>query len=153
MIQRIQSVYLFVAAVLTFCLFALPYIAIGNAFMMFNVTVCHISPVVPGMQATTMVPLAAITLCAAVLCLITIFLFSNRTRQMKIVRLNIVLQAIVLIGMVAYIYGIKNSVGAGVAFSPKFAFVLPAVNIVLLLLAYRGIKADDDLVKSADRLR
>lgn len=153
MIQRIQSIYLFVAAALTFCLFALPYVAIGNAFIMFNVTVCHISPVVPGIQATTMVPLAAITLCAATLCLITIFLFGNRTRQMKIVRLNIVLQAIVLIGMVAYIYGIKHSVGAGVAFSPKFAFVLPAVNIVLLLLAYRGIKADDDLVKSADRLR
>ena len=153
MIQRIQSIYLFVAAALTFCLFVMPYVAIGNAIMMFNATVCHLSPAVPGMQTTTMVPLATITLCAAMLCLIAIFLYGNRTRQMKVVKLNVVLQAIVLIGMVAYIYGIKHKMGVGVAFSPKFAFVFPAINIVLLLLAYRGIKADDDLVKSADRLR
>ena len=153
MIQRIQSVYLFVTAVLTVCLFVLPYVAIGNAFLMFNVTVFRLSPEVPGMQATTMLPLTAITLCAAVLCLIAIFMYGNRTRQMKVVKLNIVLQAVLLIGMVAYLFGIKNTMGASVTFSPKFAFAFPVISIVLLFLAYRGIKADDDLVKSADRLR
>ena len=153
MIQRIQSVYLFVAAVLTFCLFVMPYVAIGNAFMMFNATVFRLSPAVPGMQTTTMFPLAAITLCAAVLCLIAIFMYGNRTRQMKVVKLNIALQVVLLIGMAAYMFGIKHSMGVEVAFSPKFAFAFPVVSAVLLFLAYRGIKKDDDLVKSADRLR
>ena len=31
--------------------------------------------------------------------------------------------------------------------------VIPVVNLILLLLASRGIKKDDDLVKSYDRLR
>ena len=72
---------------------------------------------------------------------------------MKTVRLNILFQVIVLVGMVAYAFGIKQSVGMGSSITPKFALILPIINIVLLILAYKGIKADDDLVKSADRLR
>lgn len=153
MIQRIQSVYLFVAAALTFCLLGIPYASIGNLLMKFKVTACRLSPMLPGMKDATMLPLAVITLCAALLCVITIFLFKNRTRQMKTVRLNILFQVIVLVGMVAYAFGIKQSVGMGSSITPKFALILPIINIVLLILAYKGIKADDDLVKSADRLR
>ena len=152
MIQRIQSVYLFVAAALTFCLFAIPYTTVGNLLMKVKVTVCHLSPMFPGKE-TAMLPLAIITVCAALLCIIAIFLFANRARQMRVVRLNIVLQAIVLIGMVAYAFAIRHSMGMGASIRPSFASVLPVVNIILLLLAKRGIKADDDLVKSADRLR
>lgn len=153
MIQRIQSVYLFVAAALTCCLFGLPYASIGNKILTFNVTVFHLSPAVPGMQASTMLPLTAITICAALLCVITIFLFGNRTRQIKIVRLNIMLQIVVLLGMAAYCVGLQHSIGMGTSFSPRFASAIPVVNIILLVMAYKGIKADDDLVKSADRLR
>ncbi len=35
----------------------------------------------------------------------------------------------------------------------NFRIVIPVVNLILLLLASRGIKKDDDLVKSYDRLR
>ena len=153
MIQRIQSVYLFVAAVLTLCLFGVPYAGFGSGNTIFSATVCHLSPAADGVSATALAPLAAITLCAAVLCLIAIFMYSNRTRQMKVVKLNIALQVVVLIGMAAYCYGLQKAMGEGVAFSPKFAFIFPIISVLLLILAYRGIKADDDLVKSADRLR
>ena len=98
-------------------------------------------------------PLATVTLCAAIFCLITIFLYANRVRQMKIVRYNIAVQAIVMIGMVMCCFYMQRSAGSMATVSPRFAFVIPAVNIILLILANRGIKADDDLVKSADRLR
>lgn len=161
MIQRVQTIYLFVVAALTFCLFCLPFVGVGvgNAYMMFNfnVTACHMSPAPPiqGLQATKLLPLAIVTLCAALFCLVTIFLFANRTRQMKFVRFGIVFQAVVLIGMVVFCHILQNAAGqmATITITPKFAFVIPAVNIILLILANRGIKADDDLVKSADRLR
>jgi len=159
MIQRIQTIFLFVAAVLTFCLFCLPFVGVGvgNGFMMFNfnVTACHMSPAPPiqSLQASKLLPLAIVTLCAALFCLVTIFLFANRARQMKFVRFGIVFQAIVLIGMVVFCHILQNAAGQMATLNPKFAFVIPAVNIILLILANRGIKADDDLVKSADRLR
>ncbi len=153
MIQRIQSVYLFVAAALTCCLFGLPFAGIGKGFLTFSVTACHLSPKVPGMNSTTMLPLAIATLCVAVLCLINIFLFGSRTRQMKIVKLNIVLQVVMLLGMVAYCIGLQRGMGMGASIHPRFAFAIPVVNVILLILAYKGIKAADDLVKSADRLR
>ena len=37
--------------------------------------------------------------------------------------------------------------------TPQFGVCLPIVSIVLYWLAYKGIKHDDDLVRSADRLR
>ena len=156
MIQRIQSIYLFVAAALTFCLFVIPFagfefhFCVGNNIPYFNMTVCHTSPSFS--FANRMLPLAITTLCAALLCLIAIFLYSDRSRQMKVVKLCIAIQAIVLIAMVAYCLSIGN-VGFSAKINPKIAAVFPIVNIVLLLLAYRGIKADDDIVKSADRLR
>ncbi|MBP5667734.1 MAG: DUF4293 domain-containing protein [Salinivirgaceae bacterium] len=153
MIQRIQTIYLFVAAVLTFCLFCLPFANVGNGFMSLSVTACNISPSTPLMQSSKMWPLATVTLCAAIFCLITIFLYANRVRQMKIVRYNIAVQAIVMIGMVMCCFYMQRSAGSMATVSPRFAFVIPAVNIILLILANRGIKADDDLVKSADRLR
>lgn len=153
MIQRIQSIYLFLATAITCCLFAVPYTAVGNAIMKFKVTACHISPMLPGMKDSTMLPLSIITACAAVICLISIFLYGNRTRQMKIVRLCTLLQVVVLIGMVAYAFGVKQPMPLGATIKPQFAMALPVVNIILLIMANRRIKADDDLVKSADRLR
>lgn len=153
MIQRVQTIYLFVAAALTFCLFGLPFANVGNGFMTFNVTAYQISPTVPLVQMPKMWPLATVTLCAAIFCLVAIFLYANRARQMKMVRYNIAVQAIVMIGMVICCFNMQRTAGSMATVSPRFAFIIPAVNIVLLILANRGIKADDDLVKSADRLR
>ena len=153
MIQRIQSVYLFVAAVLTFCIFALPFACfeiIRTPWPM-EVTACHLTTL-PSIlfPRTIMLPLAIVTSCATVLCLIAIFLYRNRTNQMKVVKLNIALQAIVLISMLAYyLYFIRFCIVG----NPQIASIFPVINIILLVLAYRGIKKDDDLVKSADRLR
>jgi hypothetical protein len=38
-------------------------------------------------------------------------------------------------------------------FHPRFAGCLPLVGLILFVLAYRGIKADEELVRSMDRIR
>ncbi|MBO4786625.1 MAG: DUF4293 family protein, partial [Prevotella sp.] len=38
-------------------------------------------------------------------------------------------------------------------FTPSIAAALPLVNVILLLMARRGILADEALVRAADRIR
>lgn len=74
---------------------------------------------------------------------------------MKVVRVGEFLQLALLVVMFAYVYGFAKDVDDGTAIHFTFDLVLafPVVNIILLSLARKRIKADDDLVKSADRLR
>ena len=178
MIQRIQSVYLFVAAVLAVCLFCFPYAEVTVNGTLFTITACHLSPAVemlpasytlpfalsfrindcslPPLSVAAMLPLASVTLLAAVLCLIALFKYSNRTVQMKISKVAIYLQIVILVTMIAYFWGLSRTPNGGeMTFNVNFRLpmVFPVINIILLVLAYRGIKKDDDLVKSADRLR
>ena len=178
MIQRIQSVYLVVAAVLAVCLFCFPYAEVVVNGTLFTITACHLSPAVelpsattvlpfalsfrvndfsmPSLSVTTMLPLASITVLAIVLCLIALFKYNNRTLQMKTTKVVIYLQIVILVTMIAYFFGLSRALGgAEMTFNVNFRLpmVFPVINIILLVLAYRGIKKDDDLVKSADRLR
>ena len=53
-----------------------------------------------------------------------------------------------------YINHIKNLLKIEFALTMKsWALFLPAFSIILLIMAIRGIKKDDNLIKSADRLR
>ena len=64
-------------------------------------------------------------------------------------RLNIILNFILL---AVFMYGSLNSPGEDVS-SEKGVGILPIISIVLLVLANKAIKKDEDLIKSVDRLR
>jgi len=83
---------------------------------------------------------------------ITIFLYKKRVLQMRFCVYNILLN-IGLIGMLILLINtfIKNN--SVTATTHGFALVIPVVNIVLLILAFRGIRKDELLVKAYDRLR
>jgi hypothetical protein len=88
---------------------------------------------------------------SAILALITIFLFKNRKLQFVLNRLNILLN-LILLGI--FVYRILNLSGGTEIVSEKgIGVILPIISIVLLVLANRAIKKDEDLVKSVDRLR
>jgi len=82
---------------------------------------------------------------SAVLALVTIFLFKNR-------KLQFVLNRLILLGI--FVYRMLNLSGEMENISEKgIGVILPIISIVLLVLANRAIKKDEDLVKSVDRLR
>ena len=156
MIQRIQSIYLFLAAALGVSLFCFPFAEIVTGGNNVALTVCHLSPAVEGVSAAAMTPLALVTSLFVVLCLIALFKFRNRAMQMKITKLCGYLQILIFVAMIAFIIGLSKTPGSDkltveVSFCMPMAF--PIVNFILLVLAHRGIKKDDDLVKAADRLR
>jgi hypothetical protein len=137
MIQRIQTIYLFFAFIVTGVLpFFIPLWIMTNGkdyFFMQN----EIYAIVLGLSTT--------------LSLLSMLSFKKRQNQFVIGRLNIILN-LILLGL--FVYRSLNLSGETLAVSEKgIGMFLPIVAIVLLVLANKAIKKDEDLVKSVDRLR
>jgi peptidoglycan/LPS O-acetylase OafA/YrhL len=86
---------------------------------------------------------------------VAIFLFRNRPRQMRFVRGTYLL----LLAVIAFQFIVDRSVtgylaqGGTVKTQYGITFVLPIAALVLAFLAERAIRADEELVRSMDRLR
>lgn len=90
------------------------------------------------------------------LALVSIFLFRKRKLQFRLTVLN----AMLALGSVALLYfkvqdEVQKYTQSGTFSAGKYmpAAILPFVIFVLLILAARGIYKDEKLVKSLDRLR
>ena len=137
MIQRIQTIYLFLAFVVTGVLpFFIPLWTMADGkdyFFMQN----QVYVVILGLSTT--------------LSLLSIISYKKRQNQFVIGRLNMILN-LILLGL--FVYRSLNVSGETLAVSEKgIGMFLPIVAIVLLVLANKAIKKDEDLVKSVDRLR
>jgi hypothetical protein len=136
MIQRIQSVYLFLGALLSAVLpfiFSLWRDASGSEVM-----------------AVALPFYLGAFLGSAALSIVAIFFFKNRQLQTVLNRLNIILNFI-LLGVFVYR---SLTVSGDEALSEKgIGMLIPICSIVFLVLSNRAIREDELLVKSADRLR
>ena len=87
---------------------------------------------------------------SAVGAVVAIFFYKNRQHQFVINRLNILCN-LILLGV--FSWRVLQSSGEN-SFSEKgVQLVVPFISIVFLFLANRAIHRDEELVKSADRLR
>jgi hypothetical protein len=77
-------------------------------------------------------------------------MFKNRQSQFVMGRLNIILNFF-LLGFL--VYRSLNVSGETLVSEKGIGMFLPIISIVLLVLANKAIKKDEDLVKSVDRLR
>ena len=85
------------------------------------------------------------------LTLLSIISFKKRQQQFVFNRLNMILN-LILLGL--FVYRSLNLSGEAVTVSEKgIGMFLPIISIVMLVLANKAIKKDEDLVKSVDRLR
>ena len=125
MIQRIQTVYLFIAFCLMATLVFVPFsshliIIIGSGI-------------------------------AAFLSIINIFLYKKRSLQRKICYIILLLS--VLIYLFDFIFERQYLPFAELFWSNRFTFIFPFIAIIFIYLAIRGIKKDEKLIRSLDRLR
>ena len=136
MIQRIQSVYLIIVALLG-----------GVLPFFFNLWV----NVDGGEVFASNEMLISITFYAsAVLAIWSMVSFKNRKNQFVINRLNMILN-VFLLGF--FVYRSLNLSGETLVSEKGIGMLIPVFSIVFLVLANRAIKKDEDLVKSVDRLR
>ncbi|HSN47693.1 MAG TPA: DUF4293 family protein [Flavobacterium sp.] len=137
MIQRIQTIYLLLAFLVTGVLpFFIPLwtMADGKAYLFMQ---NQVYVVILGLSTT--------------LSLLSIISYKKRQNQFVIGRLNMILN-LILLGL--FVYRSLNVSGETLVVSEKgIGMFLPIVAIVLLVLANKAIKKDEDLVKSVDRLR
>jgi len=137
MLQRIQTIYLLLAFVATGVLpffFPLWTMADGKEYVF--------------MQNQVYVALLGLS---TTLTLVSIVSYKKRQNQFVMGRLNIILN-LILLGL--FVYRSLNVSGETPVVSEKgIGMFLPIVAIVLLVLANKAIKKDEDLVKSVDRLR
>ena len=136
MIQRIQSIYLALAAGVSIGLpfiFSLYSDADGNAVW----------------AKDDMLIIGLFSL-SALLSFSIIFLYKKRQNQFVLGRLAILLN-FVLLGVLVYRSQILS--GGTAVLEKGIGMIIPLISIVLLALANKAIKRDEDLVKSVDRLR
>jgi len=98
-------------------------------------------------------PLMAILLPTAALATYTIFIYHNRKAQALFCLLN----ALLIVGWYICYFVVGHIVGdkawGAFDFKPTWPAVLPAVSLILHLMARHAILADEKLVRSLDRIR
>lgn len=86
-----------------------------------------------------------------VLSTVVIFLYKKRDLQILLVRFLILIILVFLATSVAYSLMIISKYDADLG--SWYKITIPVIQLILAFLALRGIKKDDELVKSYDRLR
>jgi drug/metabolite transporter (DMT)-like permease len=154
MIQRIQSVYLFLAIALTASLFFVPYAELTNkAGDLFLLDSKGLYPATPSNAVPIFANSVIIFLCAASIAILitTVFRYKSLGRQISLSKIGLLI-LLILAGTVFYeIYKANNLLGG--TYSIKIFSAFPVISIILVWLAMRGMHKDDQLLKSIDRIR
>ena len=139
MIQRIQTVWLFLAALFAALTFKFPFYS-GNVINKENVQ--QFEKLVASSNFLVLIFTAGLVAGTVIM----IFLYKNRKQQMWLVGAAAGLS---IINIVLYFTELKKFVSGNMSLTAVFALTIP----VFLFLAINGIWKDEKLVKSLDRLR
>jgi len=157
MIQRIQSVYLFLAALLLGLTFIFPiaeFIGDKDSLLLYVYKVVSLVPGSPNVYDIMFIlPLLAIVSLAILFSVGTIFMYKNRSGQMKIIRFLMLLIAVMIAVIFLYYYEILETASGAIPNFVQVGAFAPLLSFILLFLAYKGVMKDEKLIRSADRLR
>lgn len=143
MIQRIQSLWLLLSSLVVIALSRLPV---------------YIGKLGDGSQKVLMTAerlhMMIVALLLIILPILIIFLFKNRKGQKQLIWVHVLLNLLLLL----FFYMAKGAFVDGQM--PKFissnygiAVIVPVLSIIFDVMAYNGIRADEKLIKAADKFR
>ena len=133
MIQRIQSLYIFLYIVIK-C-FLLYMSLIYKSLFHFFINKVDI--------------LSSVLILLIIFSIVTLLSFKKRKTQIKLVYFLITLQLLFMISISIFTYMEVDSLN----FLQNYQTILCIVGLLLLLLCLRGIKKDQNLIDSIDRIR
>jgi tellurite resistance protein TehA-like permease len=142
MIQRIQSVWLLLAGIAGLMTYQLP---------LWSGTLAD--KTIRNFTGAESLLLFALIILTCILAFVTIFLYKNRKNQKNFALFGLLLS----IGIIALEYfkvedykkGLLNIVEG----SWKFGALMPVLMVIFFFLAYQGIRNDEKMIKSLERLR
>ncbi|WP_026897938.1 DUF4293 domain-containing protein [Daejeonella oryzae] len=155
MLQRVQTIWLFFATLAIFCLFLFPYLQVLSA----NGTAkaLKVSGVYENIngeivQTQMFVPIMIATVILGLIPLVIIFFYKDRKKQINICYLCI----LAILGYSFWLVQIAKQVFGDITLqlgNYGIGVILPSLAILFIILALKGIRNDEKLIKSADRLR
>jgi uncharacterized membrane protein len=136
MLQRIQSIWLLLAAACAFLGLQFPFYTGTN------------KDLIPGyvLKGTESIPLILATAAVGILALVCIFLYNNRKLQLRLTFVALLLQALLLF---LYYTKVKEFTGGTFALTA----LLQGCVVFFLFLAARGINHDNKIIRESNRLR
>lgn len=147
MLQRIQTVYLLISAILLSMLYRFPLadISAGSEIFLFN-----INGIFKGSEKLIDgLPLISFLSLIILLHVYVIFSYKKRIRQMRVLGFTIIL----LIGLFGLFFYFAYAGFDGATTSFKIPVSFPLIAAILDYLAIRNIGKDEALIRSVDRLR
>ncbi len=155
MLQRIQTLWLFLSTTVIFALFLFPYLQILNANGTARaIKVTGVYENIGGqiVQTSGFTALTIGTVILGILPFIVIFFYTDRKKQIKLCYLTIVL----ILGFSFWLAQSAKSIIGDMQLQFEnygIGVILPCFAVLFVILALRGIRNDEKLVRSADRLR
>lgn len=145
MIQRIQTIYLLLTTITAILFLS------GEIFLFENDTSVSLAGLSANGGSAVDLVFSALLLAVPLFSFIIIFLYKKRKLQLRLALVLILLVILLLVFCGYYIYQISGNADAGLVLNYKLA--LPVLMLVFSTLAYRGIRKDEEIVRSYDRLR
>lgn len=150
MVQRIQSIYLLLAGILTSIMLYANLITFTEQEREIYMGAFQLTD----NQATdpsSIVPLGGLIAISSLVSFLTVSMYKKRMLQLRMCRYNMILMIGIVALMAFYSYKIISQIDA--ILSVGFGAIMPLVALILTFLAFRAIRKDEILVKSYDRIR
>lgn len=152
MIQRIQSLWLFLAFVSITIIMFFPIFTIHSTGANSEIYSFYFTGFFNNVNHKLLhstYAFASVLSITSLLSLVNIFLFKSRKIQMRLCIYNSIL-IIALVGLMVYFayFSLDKAV-----WNFNFPMVLPIVALIFTIMARSGIKKDENLIRSVDRIR
>ena len=145
MLQRIQSVFLLISGIAFFLLFAVGFATsnkIESGIFSDQTYTITDNPILIGL-----------TVIGGGLAIFNIFNFKNRSLQMRLGYIIIVLSILLPLVAGLLLFNQYSKMPSDLIIDDGLGIYLPILALITTILANRFIKKDDKLVRSSDRLR
>lgn len=157
MIQRIQSIWLFVSAVLMGIAIFLPFVTITGIYGPCADSLIVVHSYVIERFACESFPVSSYTLCifmgiASIVNLVIIFLFNKRKLQIKLTHYSFILKLALLVVIAFYTYMLAGTFEEE-SIRPNLGTLFVVIATIFDWLAIKAIRKDEELVRSIDRIR
>lgn len=149
MIQRIQTLWLFLALVLSVLMYFFPVIELNNdnSLMIYSYEAISIAGISGIIQTGYII--AGLLGLIAFFSFLAIFIYKKRILQMRLCTVISLLDIFLVILIVVFSFNKAKNTGITIGLSA----ILPLIIFILILMARRAVRRDELLVKAADRIR
>lgn len=156
MIQRIQSIYLLVAGIVTIVLLFIPIGTLTSELGFYTYTPFTVHVINTDLVVAKTFFVAILLLLSSIISFVTIFLYKKRKLQVRLINFNMLIVLATLLTML-YIYpkfvftkipDLNNTV-----LEYNYVILIIALTAMGLYMAKKAIIKDEALVRSSERLR